>query len=93
MVPPPRLQPAGSLPGPGAGAQGDRQSRPGPLSSVNAFMEQKGGRKKAKKRGETPANSPLSSPSSAVPGGTELHNTMGFNKMPLTHKVCLPPAP
>lgn len=49
MVPPPRLQPAGSLPGPGAGAQGDRQSRPGPLRSVNAFMEQKGAGKKQRR--------------------------------------------
>lgn len=89
----PRLAPADLMPGPGAGAGGEQAVTAGvPLHSVNAFMKQKGGQKKQGREKKTPANSPLSSLSSVAPGGIELHNTMGFNKMPLTHKVCLLPA-
>lgn len=59
---------------------------------LECFREAEGRPGKAEKRKENPSKfSPL--PSAAAPGGTELHNTVGFNKMPLTHKVCLLPAP
>lgn len=85
----PRLLPADLGQGP---SQAGVAVTAGPLHWVSAFTKQEGGQKKQRREKKTPANS-LSSPSSAAPGGSELHNTMGFNKMPLTHKVCLLPAP
>ena len=72
---------------------GDGQSQLGAPTLSECIHEAEGGPEKSKEEERNTSKFSSVLRSSAAPGGTELHNTMGFNKMPLTHKVCLPPAP